>query len=213
MKQELLPIPYQTHSLQFQQIAVNIIEPDSTALKAWYEEQTAATPFPYWGKIWPSAIALSTFIAEHPDFISNKKVIEIAGGLGLPSLVAAQIADTVICTDHIQLPLDYFKNSARLNNLSNTQTAIFDWKQPKTVMEYDTILMSDVNYNPDDFPYLFSFIETLQKQHKTLLLSTPKRLAGKDFINQIIPFAKQQIELEITSLQTQEISGIIVLII
>lgn len=48
--------------------------------------------FPYWSKCWPSAIALSNFIAKNQALIQDKQVLELATGLGLPSLVAARFA-------------------------------------------------------------------------------------------------------------------------
>ena len=60
----------------------------------------ATIAFPYWSKVWPSAEALALFILQHPEYIAGKMVVELGAGLGLPSLVAAQMAASVLCTDY-----------------------------------------------------------------------------------------------------------------
>lgn len=48
---------------------------------------------------WGAAVALAHLLARVPSLVHNKKVIELGGGTGLPSLVAAVPALNVIMTD------------------------------------------------------------------------------------------------------------------
>ena len=61
--------------------------PDPEYVKQKYEDTRTIhpdEPFPYWTRLWPSSIALSEFITDNRDYVRNKSVLEIGGGLGLP---------------------------------------------------------------------------------------------------------------------------------
>ena len=49
--------------------------PAYEAVKAIYAdllESDPATPFPYWAKVWPSAIALLDVLQKHPNWIKRQ---------------------------------------------------------------------------------------------------------------------------------------------
>ena len=48
---------------------------------------------------WGAAVALAHLLARVPSIVRDKRVVELGGGTGLPSLVAAVHARTVIMTD------------------------------------------------------------------------------------------------------------------
>ena len=48
---------------------------------------------------WGSAVALAHLLSRAPSLVANKRVVELGGGTGLPSLVAAVTAQAVIMTD------------------------------------------------------------------------------------------------------------------
>ena len=62
---------------------------------------------PYFGAIWPSAIALSEWLAQEGDQgrLSGAKVMEIGCGLGVPGLLAAHHGSAVTLSDwHPDVP-------------------------------------------------------------------------------------------------------------
>ncbi len=185
-----IPVVEQTFS--HNNVAIKIVVPDSRLLHQWYLDQLSETPFPYWGKVWASAIALSKFIVEHNTLFANKTVLELAAGLGLPSLTSALFAKKIICTDYVEDPLTFVKQSAKLNTFNNVDIMLFDWKKPPTDITADIVLMSDVNYNPNDFDDLYQLIQQFICSNTTIVLSTPQRIAGKTFIQSIQSFCKYQ---------------------
>ena len=136
-------------SIPFGNKTIELYVPDPSYMKVRYEEQTDAnskTPFPYWSQIWPSAIALAQFIEAQPHYIQNKKVLELAAGLGLPSLVAAKMAKEVFCTDYLPETIDVLEKSVAYNELENISCGLLDWNAiHPSFSTADVVLMSDVN--------------------------------------------------------------------
>ncbi|HSC54137.1 MAG TPA: hypothetical protein VLC98_10965 [Phnomibacter sp.] len=154
--------------------------------------------FPYWAKLWPSAIALAKFISNNPQHVACKKVWEIAAGLGLPSLVAAPLAASVHCSDMSADAVDYAASSAALAGLHNMRCYTLNWNDISATETADTLLLSDVNYEPEVFETLLNLVQHFLKTGTTVLLASPQRLMAKAFIEQLLPFCKEQHSVEIT---------------
>ena len=167
------------------EIAIELYVPDEIALKQAYRDGKIA--FPYWGKLWPSSIALSRFIVNHPQYIENKKLAELGAGLGLPSLVAARYADSVLCSDHDAEAVTIVERSALHNRLRNLETMVMDWHHLPEHFEADVLLLSDVNYEPSGFGHLLQLVNTFLGKDTTVLISTPQRLMAKEFIAPLLP--------------------------
>jgi predicted nicotinamide N-methyase len=173
---------------RLQEMEVELWLPDLEALQLNYQNEGTKAAFPYWAKLWPSAYVLTAFINEHRDLIKNKKVFELAAGLGLPSLYASTFCSSVICSDYNTTAVEFIQMNIILNNISNMQCEMFDWTQLPPTIDFDILLLSDINYNPADFETLKLLIQNFLASGKTILLSTPQRLAGKDFIAELLPW-------------------------
>ena len=185
---------------EFGNIALQLVVPNSLAVKHWFEtekQQNENFPFPFWAKVWPSAIALSTFLVTEQHYVANKKVLELASGLGLPSLVAAHFATTVTCSDYLNEPLQFVEQSISINNLFNIDCKIINWNNLSPNIVTDVLLLSDINYNPSTFDSLFNMLEQFLKNGSTIILSTPQRIMAKKFIEAILPHCVEQKEIEI----------------
>lgn len=138
--------------------------------------------FPYWAQVWPSAKALAAFIIDHPGYIKNKKVLELGAGLGLPSLVAARWAASVICSDHDPAAIEFAALSAQHHQLTNVNTCLLDWNDLPQGLQTDVLLLSDINYDPVAFEWQQQFILSFLQKNITVLLSTPQRLMARPFL-------------------------------
>ncbi len=127
----------------------SLFVPDETAVKESYEKESIS--FPYWCQVWPAAIAMSDFLLRHPEYIQHKTVLELAAGLGLPSIVSAQEASTVICSDYLPEAVAVIQRSAKHNHLQNLRTRLLDWHCLPDDLTADVLLLSDVNYEPSLF--------------------------------------------------------------
>lgn len=153
---------------------------------------------PYWAQIWPASLGLYQFLAAHPGFIRGKTVIELAAGLGLPSLYAARYAKTILCSDYAPGAVDYCRRSAAKAGLPNFNTALLDWNELPADLAADVVLLSDVNYDPAAFDRLSIVLNRFLKAGTTILLSTPQRLMAKPFIAQWLPSCVKQEEYCVT---------------
>ncbi len=168
---------------------LEIYVPDKAAIQETYG---AAVKDAYWAQVWPAAWGLCFFLQKHPQYIRNKTVLELAAGLGLPGLFASRQAKQVCITDREQQAMYYVEETARHQGLLNVTTAVMDWKAATKAPRPDTLLLSDVNYDPAVFPELQLLVEHFLQHATTIIISTPQRLVAKSFINRVLPFTTLQ---------------------
>ena len=178
---------------------VRLLCPLSATVQNTYAKQLATgekTDFPFWSKVWASATAVSRFLTDHPQLIRDKQVLELAGGLGLPSLVAAHFAARVCYSDYLPEPVEIVKQSAELNQLTNLTCRQLDWNHLPEDLAPDVLILSDINYNPDDFESLLLVLTSFINLGTVVILSTPQRLMGKPFIERLMPWRQMTEVLE-----------------
>jgi predicted nicotinamide N-methyase len=174
--------------IRFNDLVISLWIPDQKALQIAQESKEEKTSFPFWAKLWPSAMILTEFMQDHPHWVSQKKVLELAAGLGLPSLYAAHFASSVLCSDYDKNAVAFINENIALNAIHNMEATVINWCHLPDELEWDVLLMSDVNYDPDSFEMLLQLLLRCLANGKTILLSTPQRLAGKAFITAILPY-------------------------
>ncbi len=179
-------------SFRFGDYKVDAVVPDALALQEAFEKQQLTDPTiatPYWAQVWPAAYALCEFIATEPQWLENKKILELAAGLGLPSLLASQFAAQVTCSDHIPEAVELMKQSITNNHLTNINATIIDWNHLPDDLSCDVLLLSDINYEAQVFETVFTVIRSFMQKGTTVILSTPQRLMAKPFIDRILPYS------------------------
>ncbi|AXY77614.1 hypothetical protein D3H65_28130 [Paraflavitalea soli] len=184
--------------------SIDLFVPDPQEVQDNYlrqKEEQADTPFPHWTKLWPAGLAMADFIHAHPEIVQDKKVLELAAGLGLPSMIAASYAQSVYCTDYLQESVTTMDRSARHLQLSNITCAVIDWNYLPHDLTADVLLLSDINYDPGQFDQLYLVLQRFIQQGALILLTTPQRLMSKPFIERLLPFCSSQYEIPVTHLQ------------
>lgn len=193
-------IPASIESFVFSGELLEAFVPSPSWIQERYvQEKTAGKEplFPYWAQVWPAAKALCEIIADQPELVKDKTLLELAAGIGLPSLLAARFAKNSIASDYILDAVDIIQRSVIHNSIHNIQTALIDWNHLPAVIKPDVLLLSDINYDPSSFEILFAVLRRFIEQGATILLSTPQRLAGRAFMERMQPWCKQQYEMEI----------------
>ena len=143
------------------------------------------TPFPYWAKVWPSAIALHNVLKAHPHLIQNKHVLEIGAGIGLPSLMMAGIAKSIKISDYYKEAVALFQKNIEHLQLQNAEALQLDWNNIPENMNPEVVLLSDVNYDPAQFDTLINLIEKFILHGSTIILSTPQRIMASPFVQKL----------------------------
>jgi len=165
--------------------------PDPALIQSTYKKIVAINPntiFPYWAKIWASAHAMTLFLHEEPNWIDNKQVLEIGAGIGFPSFSIANKASSVIISDYNSDAVSLAQKNINHLNLTNVTATMLDWNHIPSSLFADTILLSDINYNPDDFNSLVDSINRFINMGNTIVLSTPNRITTNPFIDRLSSF-------------------------
>ena len=131
---------------------------------------------PYFADIWPSALALAKYLAQHPNCIQQRSIIELGCGLGLPSIVAAKLgAAAVTATDYHPACIPYCKANTIKNGVGQIQCQILDWRTPTIGTTFDCIIGSDLLYEEQQIASLLHCITKLKKTETQLILADPLR--------------------------------------
>jgi len=193
-----MPPSLQLQHLQRPGYTIELFVPDAQEVQDNYRQQKqvqAEVPFPHWTKLWPAGLAMADFIHQHPAFVRDKRVLELAAGLGLPALVAARYAKTVCCSDYLQEAVDTMARTVQHLQLTNVTCQVLNWNQLPDDLTADILLLSDINYDPNQFDQLYQVLQRFLQQGTTILLTTPQRLMAKPFIEKLQPLCKQQSEM------------------
>jgi methyltransferase-like protein 23 len=190
-------------SLHLQQLqrpgyTIDLFVPDAQEVQHQYFQQRQLqthVPFPHWTKLWPAALAMSDFIYAHPELVKDKKVLELAAGLGLPSFVAARYAKEVCCSDYLNEAVVAMRKTVQHLQLNNVTCALLDWNHLPDDLTTDVLLLSDINYDPEQFDQLYHVLQRFLQQGSQIILTTPQRLMAKPFIEKVLPLCKQQFEM------------------
>lgn len=174
-----LPFSLQRQSFN----GISLLVPDPEEVKEWYTgliQEGKSPDFPYWTKVWSSALGMVEYLSRNPDLVCEKDVLEVGAGLGLPSLFAASLAKEVLITDYLPEAVELLEaNSAHLNNVT---TQILDWRLLPPSLKPEVLLLSDINYEPDAFSDLLKMIKHFLGLGTHIIISTPQRIMTREFV-------------------------------
>jgi len=158
---------------------------------------------PYWSILWDSAIGLSRWIAEHPEIVRGKDVLEIGAGLGLCGMVARELGARVVQTDYHDDALRLMAENARRNGVEPCEQFSADWRFWDHGRDYDVIVGSDVVYElPVQEPLRRIFARNL-RPGGVLLLADPCRDSGWEMAQQL-EHAGWRVELDTRRVEWEE---------
>jgi predicted nicotinamide N-methyase len=143
------------------------------------------TPFPFWAKLWPSSIALLDVLEAQPQLIQNKHVLEIGAGIGLPSLMMADIAKSIQISDYDKEAVTLLQKNIEHLQLQNAEALQLDWNNVPENLNPEVVILSDVNYDPTQFDLLICLIEKFMRQGSSIILSTPQRIMASPFVQKL----------------------------
>jgi len=190
---------------------IEIFVPNPLLIKETYKNNGEDPASLYWAKVWPAAIGLCNFLQDHFSYITNKNILELAAGPGLPGIFCAAFARQVCISDIEPQAVELARFSATHHQLKNVSCRTIDWNDLSGVPLPEILLLSDINYAPSQFEQLLSVMHYFLNNECTIILSTPQRLMAKDFINQLLPFCKEQAETEVEKEGQKTIISVFVL--
>ena len=136
--------------------------------------------FPLWAKIWPAAWVLAGYLAELP-VAAEKNFLEIGGGLGVVSIVAASFGHHITMTEYNPDALQFARANALINECPQLNIQELNWNHPRLTGRFDYIIASEVTYREEDIqPLLVLFKNSLNTGGEVILAGEMRRL-GKDY--------------------------------
>jgi predicted nicotinamide N-methyase len=81
--------------------------------------------------------------------------------------------------------------------LTNVTCELLDWNHLPEDLTVDVLLLSDINYDPEQFEQLYQVLQRFIQQGTIIILTTPQRLMAKPFIEKLLPLCKQQYEMAV----------------
>lgn len=190
-----IPMDY-PDQLQDIEDGLKIYVPVQKLIKPTYEyllSQDPDTPFPFWAQVWPSARAMVSFLQDQPAMVSNKSVLELGAGIGIPSFCIAHLAGQIVISDHAKDAVKLIDKNIRHLGISNMRAACLDWNHLPDDIHADVLLLSDINYAPVQFETLLSLIRKFVERGTTLILSTPQRITSTAFADAVQSYIKKSV--------------------
>ncbi len=135
--------------------------------------------FPLWAKIWKASWVLSGYLADMPVDV-NKRILEIGGGVGLVSIVAAAFGHQITMTEYHPDALNFARANACRNNCPELPIFKLDWHHSGLSEQFDMIVASEVTYKEEDFFPLTQLFRSNLKPGGEIILASEIRKSGKD---------------------------------
>ena len=136
--------------------------------------------FPIWAKIWPSSWVLAGYLAEIP-VSEDKRFLEIGGGVGLVSIVAASCGHHITMTEFNPDALQFARANARINQCPGLNIRELDWNHPRLADRFDYIVGSEVSYKKEFLNPLVSLFKKCLAADGQVLLAGEMRKLSKDY--------------------------------
>jgi predicted nicotinamide N-methyase len=130
-------------------------------------------PPPFWAFAWAGGQALARFVLDHPDIVSERRVLDFASGSGLVAIAAAKAgAARVEAADidafaHAAVALNAQANSVSLHLLTDDIVG--------EDLGWDVVLAGDIAYERDTAARVFAWLETLAGHGAAVWIGDPGR--------------------------------------
>ena len=110
---------------------------------------------PYWSFCWASGLALARFLAEQPEWVAGKRVLDFGAGSGVAAIAAKKAgALEVVACDLDPLAIAACRANAELNQVELGYSTDFFAEADR----FDLILVADVLYDRANLPLLDAFL-------------------------------------------------------
>jgi len=110
---------------------------------------------PYWSFCWASGLALARYLAERPQWVEGKRVLDFGAGSGVAGIAAARAgALEVVACDLDPLAIAACRANAELNDVQLSYSTDFFAEADR----FDLILVADVLYDRANLPLLDEFL-------------------------------------------------------
>ncbi len=132
------------------------------------------TEFPFWVKLWESAMILSQALTSLPE-PAGKTMLEIGAGLGAPGITAGACGFDVTLSDYEDIIMDFQKVSVAASGLDNVNCIHLDWLDPPDLEPFDYLVAAEVLFREEFFEPLLNVFEKYLKPGGSIFLAHDAR--------------------------------------
>lgn len=148
------------------------------ALPLWHAVQLETgdpdAALPYWAFAWGGGLAIARYLAEHPDAVSGRRVLDLASGSGLCAIAAAQSgAESVTAADIDRFAVAAILLNARANG--HRVTAVLRDTLDEEPPDVDIIVAGDVCYEAGFAARVIPWLRRAHDQGIDVLIGDPGR--------------------------------------
>ena len=137
--------------------------------------------FPLWAKIWPASWVLAGYLAEIP-VSDGRNFLEIGGGVGLISIVAASCGHQITMTEYNSDALQFARANAMINQCPGLNIRKLDWNKPRLTGRFDYIVASEVSYKKTNITPLLTLFKNSLAADGQVLMAAEMRKLNKDYL-------------------------------
>ena len=110
---------------------------------------------PYWSFCWASGLAMARYLAEQPQWVEGKRILDFGAGSGVAGIAAVKAgALEVVACDLDSLAIAACRANAALNGVELGYSTDFFAEADR----FDLILVADVLYDRANLPLLDQFL-------------------------------------------------------
>ena len=135
--------------------------------------------FPLWAKIWHASCVLASHLAAIPAD-DSQRILEIGGGVGLVSIVAASFGHHITLSEFDLHALNFARANAHRNNCPDLPIVRLDWYHSNLETRFDRIVASEITYNEKDLDALVQLFTSHLKFGGEIILAFEVRKGGLD---------------------------------
>ena len=147
-------------------------------LPLWHDVQLETrdddAPLPYWAFAWAGGLALAHFLADHPDAVAGRRVVDLGTGSGLVAIAAARAgAREVTAIDVDPYAVEAARLNAKANGVRLDMVAhdVLDELPPAA----DVVLAGDCWYEPGLGERATRWLEAAARAGSEVLVGDPGR--------------------------------------
>lgn len=148
--------------------------------------------FPLWARVWPASIVLAEVVASMP-VDQGQEWIEIGGGLGQVSIVAAACGHRITFSEANPHALAFARASAELNGLPQLPVVPLDWGERSVPGTFDVIVGSELVYREADIVPLQHLFTRLLKPAGEVILAGEVRRVSDGFLQRMAESFRVQV--------------------
>jgi len=134
----------------------------------------SSAAWPIFGVVWDSGVALANYMIDFK--VEGKRILEVGCGIALASLVLSERSADITATDHHPEAGAFLLENIKLNKGKPIPFLCAGWDNLNCELgEFDTIIGSDLLYEPGHAESLAGFINVYAKARCEVILVDPGR--------------------------------------